>query len=167
METIDPNELESLKKLIGSLNSRPRLSVEEKDLKFKKYFKAVSSGMIEHSTTYGDESGGPGMAPYSTDQKVFKAGVKSIDNNLREQIRIVAEGVEHYFQNGEYPPPYYAWRIAVILRKSKLLTLELEFLEAFNAKFCDGVGHRYGQIGERIAKLRNLIWQRHHIIAPP
>jgi hypothetical protein len=69
----------------------------------------------------------------------------------------VAEGVEHYFQNGEYPPPYYAWRIGVILRKSKLLTLELEFLEAFNEKFSDGVGQRYGKIGERIAKLRNLI----------
>jgi hypothetical protein len=157
METIDPSDVESLKELIGTLNSRPRLSVEEKDQKFEKYFKAVFSRMSEHSTTYGEESGGPGMAPYSTDEKVFKAGVKSIDNNLGEQLRIVAEGVEHYFQNGEYPPPYYAWRIAVILRKSKLLTLELEFLEAFNAKFFDGIGQRYGQIGERIARVRNLI----------
>jgi hypothetical protein len=133
------------------------LSVDEKDLRFKKYFRNVFSRMRQQCTTYGEESGGPGMAPYSPDLKVFKAGVKSIDNNLREQLRIVVEGVEHYFQNGEYPPPYYAWRIAVILRKSKLLALELEFLETFNAKFFDGVGQRYGQIGERIAKLRNLI----------
>lgn len=157
METIDLNDVELLKELIRCLNSQPRLSVEEKDLKFKKYFKDVFSRMREHSTTYGEESEGPGMAHYSPDLKVFKAGVKSIDNNLRAQLRIVAEGVEHYFQNGEYPPPYYAWRIAVILRKSKLLALELEFLEAFNAKFFDGVGQRYGQIGERIARLRSLI----------
>ena len=59
----------------------------------------------------------------------------------------------------------YAWRIAIILRKSKLLDLELEFLEAFNAKFFDGVGQRYGQIGERIVKLRKLISRRDQTVA--
>jgi hypothetical protein len=60
METIDPSDVESLKELIGTLNGRPRLSVEEKDQKFKEYFKAAFSRMSEHSTTYGEESGGSG-----------------------------------------------------------------------------------------------------------
>src|SRR5947208_2482814 len=97
METIDSNDVEALKKLIESLNGRPRLSVEERNLKHKQYFKAVFASMTDHAVTYGEASGAPGMAPYSTDLKVFKAGVKLIDNNLREQLRIVAEGVAHYF----------------------------------------------------------------------
>jgi hypothetical protein len=155
METIDPRDLELLRELIRCLNSRPRLSVEERELKFKRYFRNVFTRMTEHAPTYG--AGGPGMAPYSADLKQFNASLRSIDNNLREQLRIVTEGVEHYFCNGEYPPPYYAWRISVILRKLKLLALELAFLEAFYAKFFDGAGKRYGEIGERIEKLRNLI----------
>jgi hypothetical protein len=72
MEQIDPNDVKSLTELIERLNSRPRLSADEKDLKFKKYFKGMFSSMIDHSTTYGEESGAPGMAPYSPDLEVLK-----------------------------------------------------------------------------------------------
>ena len=46
--------------------------------------------------------------------------MKVIDNNLGEQIAIVAEAFSTYLATGEVPAPYYPWRIAVILRRAKM-----------------------------------------------
>jgi hypothetical protein len=45
----------------------------------------------------------------------------------------------------------------VILRAAKQYRLELEFLEAFSAKFFDGNGKRYRNIAERVEKSRAIL----------
>src|SRR6476646_4104758 len=89
MEEIDPNNVESLTELIKRLNSQTRLSADEKDLKFKKYFKGVFSHMIDHSTTYGEESGAPGMALYPW-RKVDCCPKKKIPKSLLYLVKVRA-----------------------------------------------------------------------------
>jgi hypothetical protein len=52
--------------------------------------------------------------------------MKVIDNNLGEQIAIVAEAFSTYLATGEVPAPHYPWRIAVILRRAKMPEAENE-----------------------------------------
>jgi hypothetical protein len=146
----------SVRELIAYLNSRPKLSPDEVKRKHEAYFERVFGQMPRTGATYGEATGSPGTAVTTTDEAEFRKHLRAIDNDLLEQARIVTEGVHHYFENGEYPAPYYAWRIAVVLRKAKQYQLELEFLEAFSAKFSDGIGQRYRDIAERIVKTRVL-----------
>jgi hypothetical protein len=146
----------SVERLIALLNSRPKLSVEEVERRYKAYFEKAFARMTSSGVTYGEATGAPGTAVTTTDETEFRKRLREIDDDLAEQVRIVTEGVSHYFENGEYPAPYYAWRIAVILRKTKEYELEREFLEAFSAKFADGRGKRYIDIGQRVEKARAL-----------
>ncbi len=79
-------------------------------------------------------------------------GVKAVDNDFSALIKIVRSGVEVYAKTGTYPAPYYAWRIAVLLRKQKRTDLEARFLRAYSAKFSDGLGSKYKQLAERAKK---------------
>jgi hypothetical protein len=112
--------------------------------------------MTRTGETYGEATWARGVVSAARSEEEFRAKLRSVDNNLREQIRIVREGVEDYFRTGMMPAPYYAWRVAVILRKAKEFELEADFLEAFSAHFRKGLGRRYQQIAERAPKAKEL-----------
>ncbi len=142
--------------LIGLMQARPPLPKDERRRRQEEYFRVAFSRMVSSGQTYGEATGAPGTAITTTDSVEFRKNLQSIDNDLVEQVRIVTEGVNHYFAHGEFPAPYYAWRIAVILRKLKEVKLESDFLGAFN-RLCEGcVGGRYSDLVMREVKSRRL-----------
>lgn len=154
--TIDADIVRSLNDLIKLMRSRPPLSTKEKGQLRHEYFARLKKQLFENNMTFGEATGSPGTEIHTTDETEFRQHLRSIDNNLKEQVRIVTEGIYNYFANGVEAAPYYAWRIAIILRKAKLVTLEADFLEAFSKLFQDCVGGRYKDIRERVPKARQL-----------
>ena len=75
------------------------------------------------------------------------------DNDLAFQIETVKGCFAAYFRDGEVPPPYYPYRIAVILRKAGLHSLERSFLEAWVSHFPGDGGGRNAVLQERLAKI--------------
>lgn len=154
--TISRGEIDAVRKIIGSLNSRPALSPDEAQRRHRAYFERHFDTMLATGKTYGQVTGAPGTAVNTADEKEFRAHLASIDNDLSEQVRIVAEGIEHYFKNGERPAPHYAWRIAIILRRERCFGLEADFLEAYSTKFPGAIGGRFKDIADRAPKAREL-----------
>ncbi|MBK1695784.1 hypothetical protein [Rhodovibrio salinarum] len=148
-------DLQAVRNLCELIENRPALtSVESQKLK-KRHFSEAASGMLS-GQTYGEATGHRGMVDPSGGEEEFRQRLRSIDNNLSEHIEIVRDGVTHYYESGMYPAPYYAWRIAIILRKAKAYSLELRFLEAWNARRSDGLGKRYQDLAAREEKARTL-----------
>ncbi|MDA8022640.1 MAG: hypothetical protein MPK05_06620, partial [Gammaproteobacteria bacterium] len=138
---------------------RKKPSKSEANRRFSAYHRKQFDEMLEKTMANEDPVGGlphPGTAINTSDEEEFRAHLKRVDNDLEEMIRIVREGVAHYFENGEYPAPYYAWRIAIILRKHKMHQEEADFLEAFSRLFSDGNGARYQEIAKRAVRARQL-----------
>lgn len=161
MNPLDPEVLLAVKALANFLNERAPLSEEERRRLYRTHGRRAARVMLEDGVTYGRATGAPGTAIGThNDEDEFRAHLRSIDNDLREQVRIVLEGAHHYFSNGVVPAPYYAWRIAVILRKAKEHLLEAEFAEAFTRHFGNGNGARYSRIAERAVKARGLASRR-------
>ncbi|TMV02549.1 hypothetical protein FGK63_20170 [Ruegeria sediminis] len=79
--------------------------------------------------------------------------MKKADNNLEQQVSIVQKSFDFWLKTGEVPAPYYAYRIAVILRKAGHKDLEKRFLEAWTRHFPSGNGKRYSDLVERARKL--------------
>jgi hypothetical protein len=152
---LNDEERSSLKTLVVKINDAPRYSKDERAQRHSRWFKSVFPVMAERGISLGEAAGKIGMAPFSPDGAEFRANVRKIANDVREQIRIVSEGVDHYYQAGQNPAPYYAMRIAIILRKLKQSGLEEEFLAAFNDKFSDGIGGTYQKLVSRLERLRS------------
>ena len=70
----------------------------------------------------------------------FRAFLRSVDNDLAEQVRIVSGIVSQFYSTGLQPAPYYAERIAIILRKGRQWDLESKFLEQWVRLFRDNIG---------------------------
>ncbi len=77
------------------------------------------------------------------------------DNQIEFQIETTRNCFVHYLETGEIPPPYYPFRIAVILRRAKLILREKFFLEAWLKHFAGVVGGRYADLFERLEKLNS------------
>lgn len=161
MTQLDPRAVTALQAVIKTLSERPPLSEARRKELYEPYAKKVFQGMFDTGMTYGEASGAPGVALATRDEAEFRSHLRAIDNDLEAQVRIVSEGVEHHFKHGEVPPPYYAWRIAVILRKHNQYGLEADFLECFAKHFCNGLGARYIAIAERAPKARRLAEKNH------
>ena len=100
--------------------------------------------------TYGEAMGG--LAILNQDEESFRSELKSVDHDLSRQISIVNEALDSWFGKGETPPPYYAWRIAVILGKAKRKSEEARFLNAWCRHFGDWKGGRYEALANRAHK---------------
>ena len=152
----DCEELSALDDLIGVLRDTPPLSVERELEIYEPYSKEVVSRMLSTGRLYGEVSGSPNAALFTPDEVEFRERLRTIDNNLAEQVEIVAAAVNFYFRHGEIPAPYYAWRIAVILRKRKEYQREADFLAGFAKHFCRGGGAKYIKISDRVPKAKKL-----------
>jgi len=153
---LEPQEISAVRSLATLLNEREPLSEDEKERLYKPYGQRAVRQMLKSGNTYGEVTGAPGTAINTSDEGEFRDYLHSIDNDLLAQVKIVREGINHYFKNGEIPAPYYAWRISVIIRKANEYELEASFLEGFTKHFRNGVGARYAAIAERAVKAREL-----------
>lgn len=142
--------------IISFLDSRALLSKQEEKRLWSEHAKRTADRIIDCGESYGEATGYIGMLPVSGDLGAFQSELRSIDNDLARQVEIVSDGVAQYFVSGAFPPPHYAWRVAVILRGAKQYELEAGFLEAFARHFCRSPVGRYKELAKRAAKSRQL-----------
>lgn len=89
--------------------------------------------MFSDGLSFGETTNAPPIL--NQPEEEFCAALKVIDNNIIEQIKIIEHCLPRWFSMGEFPPPYYAWRIAVILGKAKEYGRERKFLHAYLLNF--------------------------------
>lgn len=89
--------------------------------------------MFDEGITWGEAMGAHPILNQGED--FFKAELQSKKQNLDAQIDIFNHGLGEYFRTGDYPPPYYPMRIAIILRKHKQPERERRFLSAYCKHF--------------------------------
>lgn len=150
MTSLEPSALEVVIALVERFETTNALSQEDlrslKDRRSELFLKFISTGQ-----TYNEVSGGPGFL--SLPEPEMRAYLKSIDNDLAKQASIVDESFTAYLDRGEIPAPYYAWRIAIILRRAGCERLELRFLAAWCKHFDSKGGGRYAKLAARYSKL--------------
>lgn len=86
------------------------------------------------------------------DEDTFRTELRAVDNDLPRQISIVNESLDLWLGQGSTPPPYYPWRIAIILSKEKRADEEKAFLAAWCRHFGRIVGGRYESLADRARK---------------
>lgn len=109
--------------------------------------------MFSDGLTFGEATNGPPIL--NQPEEEFRAALKSIDNDVTEQIKIIEHCLPRWFTMGDFPPPYYAWRIVVILRKAKEHDRERKFLRAYLINFRSRFGgsRRDEMLIDRAAKM--------------
>lgn len=144
------SEDELLEKLILRLENTPLLSRAEADKKNKLFNEKIVNRMIDEGITRGVAADDHQM--YNQSEHDFKVHLKDTDNDLFEQISILNFGLDRWFEYGETHPPYFPWRIAVILSKRKEFETEKRFLAAYCKHFKFRVGTRDQEITRRAIK---------------
>lgn len=142
--------MRDLNALIALMRDAAPFTAKERDALWRQHSQSVTAKMLQTGESYGAASGGPSFLTLPEDQA--RSHIKSIDNDLAAQIEIVRSSFGHYRKTGDIPAPYYAWRIAVILGKSKEYDLERQFLAAWCRHFGHRGGARYAAIHARAKK---------------
>jgi len=149
-----------LDRLIRRLNDANPLSREQS----REMYRAHTDQMIQRAIAMADEittakemgdfikAERPDLSILNQPEAEFRAELRSIDNDLSRQIEIVHEGLDHWFATGLMVPPYYAWRIAIILSKAKREDEEKAFLAAWCRHFGRVVGGRFAKLADRARK---------------
>lgn len=149
----DRDEFEMLDALIDRLNGAVILTAADKaklDKKRREWMATFFDKTLDEGQTYGQASGD--LEIFDQPEADFRAEICATDNDLKTQIDRFNHGLDRHFEYGEYHPPYYPWRIAVILSKRKELDREKRFLAAYCTHFWDRVGRRDQMILERAEK---------------
>lgn len=69
-----------------------------------------------------------GTPEFPSDATSGRGVLQPYDNDLAYHCQLVRAAIEQYRDEAITPPPYYARRIAIILRKAKAYQLEASFL---------------------------------------
>lgn len=149
----DRDEYELLDALVDRLNNTPVMTAAQEaalDAKRRELMNDWIGGMLDEGLTYNQASGGPEI--YNQPEADFKDELKRTDSNLRVQIDRFDAALDRWFETGEGHPPYWPWRIAVILSKRKELEREKRFLAAYCRHFWNRKGRRDEMILERAEK---------------
>lgn len=136
--------------LITRLNRADILNSTEADKLYRSAFNDAFPKMLE-GQSYGEAMSG--LSILNQSEEDFRSELKAIDNDLGRQIAIVQEALNGWFTKGETPPPYYAWRIAVILSKAKRKYEEASFLSSWCKHFGHTRGTRYEALAARARKI--------------
>jgi hypothetical protein len=139
--------------LIERLNRTPLLSRTEETERYERrqnFLREAMVRMIENGETYGQASGD--LAIYNQPEEFFREEIRNTDNDLNEQISRFNFGLDRWFEYGECHPPYFPWRIAVILSKRKDTEREQLFLAAYCRHFWNRKGTRDEAIVARAEK---------------
>ena len=156
MLSISDSTIRQLADLSESLRTRALFDESVRWELNHEYRRRAIEKMLATGATYGEANVAPGTVSVTRDEGEFREKLRAIDNELADQVRVVAEGIEAFFSHGEWPAPYYAWRVGIILRKAKQVRLEADFLEAWALHFRGGPGARYQAIASRAVKARQL-----------
>ena len=149
----DPNEYDALDALITRLDDTPLLSeTEEAELYRRRqiFLRAATIRLFEHSETYGQATGD--LAIYNQSEETYRAEIRDTDSDLNVQIARFNFGLDRWFEYGECHPPYFPWRIAIILSKRRELAREKCFLASYCRHFGDRKGNRDEMIVARAKK---------------
>lgn len=149
----DREEYELLEALIDRLNDTPVMTSAQEaalDAKRRELMHDWIGGMLDQGLTYNQASGGPEI--YNQPEGDFRAELKRTDSDLRVQIDRFQASLNRWFATGESHPPYWPWRIAVILSKAKELERERRFLAAYCRHFWNRKGRQDEMILERAEK---------------
>ncbi|GEM_PF-6221977 len=130
---IERHEIVALERLIHRLRSTARQSIEQAKKKRQAYIEKAFNTMLDTGKTLGQAA--EGLDHLALPESEFRAHLKKIAGSLEEQVKITDTAIGLWFEHGQYPPPYYPWRITVILRKEKLFDVEKEFLTAYCRHF--------------------------------
>jgi hypothetical protein len=144
--------LEALAKVVSQLEVRKPLTADEENRLYKAASNQASLSMLEEGGSWGQAMDFP--ENYQKTEEEFFSDLKSINENLLEQVRAFSHFVSAWFSKGSHPPPYYADRITTILRKAKRFDLEKGFLAAYFKHFWSPMGSAKDQkLGERAKKI--------------
>ncbi len=113
--------------------------------KRRTFLTGVTLRSIEPGGTLEKASGDLDL--YNQEQSDFKAEMQSTDSNLAVQVSRFSHGLDRWFGQGIHHPPYFPWRIAIILSKERQVDRERDFLSSY----CDHFGDRKGSRDEMIA----------------
>lgn len=115
---------------------------------------AAIGRMLTTGETYGVASGATAFLNQPEDK--FRVSLRAIDNDLHQHVKIVDDAFTVYLKTAEPPAPYYAMRIAIILRKAKMKPLEKQFLKAWCRHFAHmerRAGVTYDELLKRAVKM--------------
>lgn len=108
------------------------MTAEELKCQRDKYLKKAIVLMLNGSN-YGQAMGNPSILQQPESE--FRREIADASNDLSKLIKLVHVFLDDWFEKGEYPPPYYATRIAILLRKAKRKDLEISFLKSYCKHF--------------------------------
>jgi hypothetical protein len=129
-EVIADEELEKLSKIAGQ---------------------AALAKMLRDGVNYGHASGAQDF--YNQDESAFRGFLKSVNQDLEWQCNTVEFSFERYCKQGETPAPYFAMRIAILLRKAKEFEREKNFLAAWCKHFNFSGSGTYSALVVRAQKI--------------
>jgi hypothetical protein len=150
---IKDSDFAKLEALIARLNDTSPLTAKDEaklDERRHAFLRAATLRMIERGETSGKATGD--LAIYNQTEESFRAELRNTDNDLGEQIARFNVGLDRWFEFGETHPPYFPWRVAIILSKSGEKEKEREFLAAYCRHFSDRRGNRDEMIVARAEK---------------
>jgi hypothetical protein len=131
---LDPSALDALKILTARLERTPELEPEAAQALSKASSGQIFQKMIDEGLSYGQAFGG--TLSFLSDPDGLEH-LKTIKDDLGEQVRLTSGVINEWFSFGEHPPPHYPWRVTVILRKARLFDEERAFLAAYSKHFTD------------------------------
>lgn len=140
-------EVALVENLIERMKTAMVPSASELKSRARRHREVVAKRMIDTGESYGQASGGA-LAFLNADNAIEQ--IKSIDNDLQSQVRIVVDSFEEYLERDEIPAPYYPWRVCIILRKMRQHEIERAFLSAWCIHFAKyRGGARYQKLVDR------------------
>ena len=151
--SLSPPDLDALRVLTECFESTPALTMQQM-AEFREQRRQTIGRMLETGQTWNQASEGPSFL--SLPEQSFRQHLRETDNDLGEQVAILSQFLVRHLTIGEPIPPYYAWRVAIILRRAKLIDEEKRFLAAWCLHYPDGSGgRRYAALVERHRKLNS------------
>ena len=121
--------------LVGRLDETKPLSDREAGEKHTGFNERVISRVFEEGMSWGRASGD--LQIYDLCESEFFAHLRATDNDLLEQISRFQFGLDRWFEFGESHPPYFPWRIIIILSKRGESEKEKAFLSVYCRHFHD------------------------------
>jgi hypothetical protein len=135
------------------MENTPPLTRQRMD-EFREKRRKVVARVLETGETWNQASGGPSFL--SLDEQSFRSYLNDRADDLGQHVAILSDAFVRHLDIGEPIPPYYAWRVAVILRRAKFRKEESRFLSAWCLHYPNGDGgRRYADLVERHRKLNS------------
>lgn len=153
--TVPEAHLDALRQVIERLERQPKLTLEQREeLKQRRLsnFSSAFSVMLKEGKTLGQTE--PLQSIYQLPEQEFFCHLKTTKDDMYEQVKTFDGFLDRWTTDGMQPPPYWTWRITVILRKAKLYDVEKRFLSAYFRHFWSQRGSSTDtKLGDRALKI--------------